>query len=360
MKAEHRTPEEIERDIERDRARMTDHMRSLQDQFSLDGAIRSVSNQLRQHGGDLGESVSRTVRDNPAALALTGIGLAWLIFGGGNSSKDKYEYGRRTNVSTADPRLQRGPYGRLETRDMEYRGAPVPEWADDDEDFSSRMSEKGREAQLRAQGAAQRAGEKMGEARAAAESSASRASGRMAEGRDAAMQRARELRQRLSRGTEHMSEEARARVVAAREAAVTARRRASRMMAESSEQASEFFERQPLVAGALAAALGAAIGGALPRTRKEDELMGIHSDWLMDEAERIYHEESAKAAEVVEAATDEAKKIAQEKKSEMDNAAPGEKSAADAAADEAKSAGKRVADAASQKAKEKDVGKVSS
>ncbi|SFE84668.1 Protein of unknown function [Sulfitobacter brevis] len=76
-----RTPEEIEREIERERAGLTSTLSDLQDKFSVDGVVREFSNQFREHGGDIGRSVSEAVKRNPVALALTGVGLAWLMLG---------------------------------------------------------------------------------------------------------------------------------------------------------------------------------------------------------------------------------------------------------------------------------------
>ncbi|MGG5288920.1 DUF3618 domain-containing protein [Pseudomonas shirazensis] len=47
-------------------------------------------------------------------------------------------------------------------------------------------------------------------------------------------------------------------------------------------QFDQLLKEQPLVMAALGIALGAALGAALPNTRKEDQLMGEHSDRLTD------------------------------------------------------------------------------
>ena len=95
---------------------------------------------------------------------------------------------------------------------------------------------------------------------------------------------ARRLRERLSEGTEGLSEAARERVVAARHRAVEARRHASSAMSNGRDSAGDLFERQPLVIGALAFAVGAAIAALLPKTRTEDNYLGARRDALMDEA----------------------------------------------------------------------------
>ena len=79
MTNETRSPKEIERDIERERAGLTNTLSDLQDRFSIESLARQVSDQVREHGGDIGRSVSDAVKRNPLALALTGAGLAWLM-----------------------------------------------------------------------------------------------------------------------------------------------------------------------------------------------------------------------------------------------------------------------------------------
>lgn len=164
------------------------------------------------------------------------------------------------------------------------------------------------------------------------------------------------MHSRIAEGTEKFSEEARARVLAARRKAVEAKQIASERARQGADIVSDFYDRQPLVVGALAMAAGAALAGALPRSKIEDKHLGEHSRWLVEEAERIFAEESRKLSEVVTAAKDEAMSVADEVKTNMDKGAPGNQTAAQAVVSETKNAGKRVARAASDKAKENDLG----
>ncbi|MDF1726827.1 MAG: DUF3618 domain-containing protein [Sulfitobacter sp.] len=84
-----RSPEEIERDIERERAELTGTLDTLQDRFSFDGMARQVSTHLQENGSDIARNVSATVKENPLGVALVGAGLAWLAFGSGPSVKAK-------------------------------------------------------------------------------------------------------------------------------------------------------------------------------------------------------------------------------------------------------------------------------
>lgn len=433
MSTETRTPDEIERDIESERRDFAENIDALKERFSPETVVRELSRGLRDHGGEFGSAIRRSVSQNPMALMLTGVGLAWLAFGGGSDEDDYDEdeayYRRYASLHGGDrdhdPERRARRYSRAGswTDDPAWRGerhrsgrygsggygsggyrTGYPNWArqsvdrystdDEDERYprtgyasagygstgyaSSRSGASGYEGSgydpsggsddhdgpgMRdrlsegAHSAAEGARSMAEGARDRGEQMRDRARGAVEHGRD----RARDAAHRLAQGTESLSEEARTRVVAARERAVDVAQRAEaaarRAQARGREHAQDFFEDHPLVAGALAMAVGAAIGGALPRTRTEDELLGGTRDDLFDEAERIFEEELHKAQRVAQAAVDEAGTIAEEKRAEADASAPGGQGAAGALADEAREAGERVRDAARHKAEEERLGK---
>ncbi|WP_099826281.1 DUF3618 domain-containing protein [Oceaniglobus indicus] len=411
---DHRSPEEIERDIERQRAGLTDTLDDLQDRFSIDGIVRQVGDQFREHGGDIGASISRSVRENPMALALTGVGLAWMIFGnrdGAESGRDRAPARPHRTVSHTRRRVDYGRQDPFEnepshdSRPGRARGIAgpgnTPAWLrddDDDHDLHGRYHDQDDDHSLgdQVRAAREKAGQRVTSAAGSVSDSASAAAGavsgatsdaadkargagervaagvkdvgaRAGEAASHAADRAAHLRDRLSEGTESLSEEARERVIAARQRAIEARDAAAGYARQGRDRAADLFDEQPLIGGALALALGAAIGAALPRTRMEDAYMGETSDELIDEAERIYAEERDKATKVARAAMDEVRDVAREAsaevkqkaadaKAEADDKAPAD-TAAQAVADRAKEAGQRVADAASAEADKQDLGK---
>ncbi|WP_298447477.1 DUF3618 domain-containing protein [uncultured Marinobacter sp.] len=343
MTNESRSPEEIEREIERERAGLTGALDDLQNKFSIESIARQVSDQFREHGGDIGRSVSEAVKSNPVALALTGVGLAWLIMGDRSGGRDRYDhnrsYGRpdfnyndegpgiRTRRSNVDSSASGNLSGARSNAVGEARSARSP------------VTDK-------AKGAARAVSDK---AQSAADSAHNLAS--------SATDRAATWREQLTEGTENFTEEARNRVIAARESAIDARDAAASYARQGRERAVDMFEEQPLVAGALAVAVGAALGAALPRSRMEDQYLGEHSDKLFDDAERIFEEEKQKLGRVAKAATDEAKKAVSESREKADDAAPAD-TAGQAVADEAKSYGKRIVDAAESEAEKQNVGDI--
>lgn len=397
MTTDTRSPSDIERDIERERAGLTSTLDDLQNKFSVETIARQFTDHFREHGGDMSRSVTNAVKSNPVALALTGVGLAWLMMGdrsGGDSRTarnhaygrpdiDRSDYlsdsGRRDHDVRDRDRGSRyrqdnfastgyGESSRFARSEGLSNHDDLPSWARQGTSVSeaatpSKRGGLGSGAADMARTAADTVADTARKTGAAVAGSTKDAAGAAADaGRyvsesahsmgSAATERAAALRERLAEGTEQLSEAARERVIAARQSAVEARAAAASLARRGSERAADIFEEQPLIAGAIAVALGAALGAALPRSRMEDHYLGEQSDYLISEAERIYAEETAKIGKVAEAATEEARKIATEVKDKADAAAP----TADAMVDKAKASGQRIVDAAEAEADNQHLG----
>ena len=68
-----RPPDQIERDIERERSDLASTVDALQDKFSPEAVISEIANGVRRHGGEFGDAVGRSAKQNPLALAVTGM-----------------------------------------------------------------------------------------------------------------------------------------------------------------------------------------------------------------------------------------------------------------------------------------------
>jgi hypothetical protein len=350
-----RTPEEIERRIEAERRDLSENLESLQDKFSVDTLIAQVRAQFSEHGGDVGRTVAEQAKANPIPLALTAIGIGWLMLGSGRVAPK--ETPRRSYGDDDAYRPSRRPLA-TPTHD------DGPDWARDDvdDDWAAppRTGLQGAGTTPASTTPATRFGGTSvsgdgvpNDSDDDGSSMADRARDGMQSTRDAADR----VTRRLSQGTEDFSEEARARVVAARRRAVEIRRQSARGAQQGADAAADFYERQPLVVGAIALALGSAMAGALPRTRLEDDAMGDQSDALMAEAERLFEVEKAKLGRVAQAVADESRDVVEETKGELDDRAPGSKTAAQAATDEAAEKVDRVVDAAKSSARDEKLGK---
>jgi ElaB/YqjD/DUF883 family membrane-anchored ribosome-binding protein len=285
MSDDNRTPEEIQADIERTRADLSETVDTIQHRVSpeslknqvtdqaegaiqeiKDAAIGKLNEVIGGMGGNL-EDVSSNfvarIRENPVPAALIGVGIGWLVMSSGSKER------RSDDRSSFQPRYQAG-------EDYAYRPAG---WQDTGRESGEEggLADRARQAASSVKDKAQRLGE---EVRDRAESWAEGARDKAEAWRGEAGERAEGWR----REGPHLAEEARYRAQQAEEGL-------ARMMREN-----------PLAVGAAAVAVGAAIGLVLPRTRQEDELMGEMRDQLVDRAQ----EAAGKVKRVAEAAAQEA------------------------------------------------------
>lgn len=357
-----RTPSEIERELERNRAALQSTVRSLEATFTPDAIFRSIADNVGQHGGDFGRSTMDAARANPLALGVTAVGLGWLMFGKGPSAaklSDTANSVRSTGTTgDIDDFSSYGPDG--DPSFSAPRG-PVPAGEIGPKSQGLTATQKARAKWYRTENyvqyGVQSAAERVGTAKDGAARTATRV-------RD----RSKEIAAQLSEGTEKMSADARERVIAARERAILAgehlrrtggdvHRRARATARTGATKATDFFEENPLVAGALAIAVGALAASSLPRTQFEDDHFGEQSDRLYGEAEALFQQERAKAERVAGAALDEARAVGGELRADVaaasrqlkdaaDRETPGDGTAADAAVDRAEDAVQRISDAA--------------
>jgi hypothetical protein len=313
MTSDTRTTDDIERDIEDERAQMSDTIHELQKKFSVDAIVSDIGAMFRGQGGDLGRAVSDTVGRNPAAVVLVGVGLAWLFLGRDRTaSAASGTTSRHTdrNTRAAMPRKPNdGPF-RTDEHHWYGEGQMSRAYRPDARSAKDQASRQpgGADGSNGVFGAVRGAAASVGEA-------ASDAAG-------AAGHAVSDLTARLSDGLGDLSEDARARVLAARRAAHEARQSSQALMDRGTRAASGFFADQPLVVGALAVALGAAIGGALPHSRIEDDTMGDSSDRLFAEAQTIYREERDKAMAAVRTAASDAKGELHDARAELSDLLP--------------------------------------
>ncbi|APX90434.1 hypothetical protein BV394_12430 [Brevirhabdus pacifica] len=348
-----RSPEQIEQEIEQERSALSHTLENLQHRLSFDNMFGGVAESVKEHGGEIGHQAVRKVKENPMAIALAGVGIAWMILGNRNSGQDTGHDMDRRGYGARPMGYDGGDMRSSTLRDPSDRDAG---------DFTRRVAKADSEMRSQASGTT---GRYSAPSYAGTTAGHSGETGEMPEGpgiwtrtSDAVKGKAQHLLSRISEGTEDMSTEARERVMRARVRAYEAQRHAEDTARRAKSSAIDFYDRQPLVAGALALATGALIGSLLPRTQREDEAFGTQSDHLFDEARRVYEEEKVKAQKVYEAAKDEATAIAREARDETRSSIPDGKSVVESVEAKAKSSAKRVADAAKSEADKQKLGKI--
>jgi hypothetical protein len=221
------------------------------------GRVENMVHRASDSVSDAGSTIVDTIRENPIPAALIGIGLAWM-FMGGSSRRDS----QRT-MRTASRRryLDEPRYGEF----VEY------------EDDEASLLDRGRDAVT---GGVRRARGAVNEGLHGAAAMAHDASDRVQEFAGHTTDRARGLAIRAEREAEHLG----------REAMIRARR--------AERGAERMYEENPLAVGAAAIAVGAMVGLALPRTEREDELMGSARDRLIQQAEELATNAVDKASDV--------------------------------------------------------------
>jgi len=280
---DNRTSEEIQRDIQRTRADMSETIDALKDKFSpgqlLDQTLdyfrgnrsttsssdtgSKVTETASQWASDLGE----TVKNNPVPVALIGAGLAWLMFGG--SSRHVVRPAPRTydyEGSLYDPYnmpVSRTPVVQSSTSHVSTgrieRSSSIDRTAESQPSTTSSVRERTGEMASGVQHQLSAAGERVSEMAASA-------------------------RDRLSGGAGHL------------------RHQMHRQGGRTQDTFNYLRDEQPLVLGALGFALGAALGAGLPSTQREDELMGETRDQVVHRAQELGEEQLTRAKQVASAA----------------------------------------------------------
>ncbi|WP_299814784.1 DUF3618 domain-containing protein [uncultured Jannaschia sp.] len=392
-----KSPDEIEREIEAERGELARSLDALQNRFSPEAMVETASGLFREHGGAFADGAVRQAKANPIALALTGVGLAWLIAGPSRPTAGTYDrwdathdiesfrdtYGRPDPVGTGSDEETSGFVHRDRmpaSRTQLEPAAHTPKVAYDDREYEpvhgfrrgpndmggfddrlARASGDYHEPTLRDRvtGAARSARTSLSSAGrriGGAVPSFGRSQddyGYMRDYDDGSNQ---SFVDRLKEGTENMTDAARDRVIAARQAAYNAQRNLDDHARAYVSQGRDAYGEHPLVGGLIAFGLGAMIGAALPRTRQEDAYLGSYRDRALEEAERIYHAESAKLQEVARAAAEEAKAAASETLNNAKEKTPTGEEAMDRAEGAAKSTAERVKNAAEEEAEKQNLG----
>lgn len=381
-----RTAAELEREVDRERSELAHTIEELQDRLSVGSVIDQVVGAVSRHGGDVGRNLGRTVRDNPLPLILTGVGLAWLMASSGereprlpryreeddwDSPRDRSlaapDYGtdRFGAASDTDPMVSGSVYGDPYYADSEAGAYETTGTAPLGSDRSAGYDASAGSESSSGPGVRERAAAAAGGVSASASAAAGRVSGTATGAYESARERAARLRDSAS----HLRDSAGRRLHDASDraargyhttqermwaAADEARRWSDRNRRVVQDSLEDAIEEQPLVLGALALAVGAAVGGALPRTRTEDEWLGAESDRLKRAARETAERQAEKAMAVAGAVVDEGTKMADEAVSELDRRSPDGRSAVKSAEEAAKNAGERLKHAAEEEAKRQD------
>lgn len=271
---QHRTlrpesPREIEAQLDQDRDALSASLDALRDRFSLNSMWEDGASLLKNNAGPYTQVLDKAVRANPVALALTAVGVAWLVLG------------RRGTPSVEQAPALAGTRFEAESR-WEDEGGPVSDLPETD----ARWMEDADRLRLRADGmitkinAALRSG--LAPAAVLAKSRA-----------DVVAALAKDIRRVMSNGLESLG-------ASARDAALATRERSYLMRITAADAGAGAVRDNPVVAGAALAAAGAAVAMLLPRSDFEDHLLGVPRDRLLKDAKRALKDERQRVANSVQ------------------------------------------------------------
>ena len=91
-----RSVSELEREVDRERERVSATIDELQARASVGSLVDQLVKAVGENGGEVSRNLGRSLRDNPLAALLTGVGLAWLMAGSGRPP-------RRRSTDWEDP-----------------------------------------------------------------------------------------------------------------------------------------------------------------------------------------------------------------------------------------------------------------
>jgi ElaB/YqjD/DUF883 family membrane-anchored ribosome-binding protein len=298
-----RRPDQIEQDIERTRAEVSSTIDAIQSKLTPSEMADQVWQYVRENGtGEFGRNLSRSVRENPMPVALIGIGVAWMMLGGGRRSGTSSNLSdtlstRRTYRSDADL----GTAGLGMDADV---GSPY-ETGSSGTSWSSGSPSDGRMGTSqpgigeRVRGAVSSTADRVRE-------SVSSATQRVRGTTSSTGDKARDLASTAGDRLGGLSQSAKMRAGALQQTTRDQYYRAR-------QRTTELVDEQPLVIGALGVAVGAALGALLPTTRRENELLGEMRDQVVGEASRV-------AGEQMETVKEVASRVAQTAKEEVGRA----------------------------------------
>lgn len=96
MADQNRTSRQIEREVEQERAELKGTLEDLFNRFTFEEAWNRIGAYMRDNRDEFGQSVGRVVKEKPLAVALTAVGVGWLLFGPAQQTVRPSESDRRT------------------------------------------------------------------------------------------------------------------------------------------------------------------------------------------------------------------------------------------------------------------------
>ncbi|RYE08770.1 MAG: DUF3618 domain-containing protein [Hyphomicrobiales bacterium] len=317
MTYDNKSAADLEREVEAQRSRVEERIGEIKDKLSPGQLLDEALSYTKHGGAHFASNLGQQISSNPLPAALVGVGLAWLI--SSNMNGNAPHTAAPSSAAFADDDYY--PYARLPAgglrRTSHARNDAGEWWSEFESSAGHRYKARSNELGERASHFTDEAGKMFSgfidESGSRIRDFQDEAGNKLAEARGWADHNWRMLQRNVSdsvSGAAHAVRDAASSVMSGgRQFGGTAQQQTEQL----SRQIVGLFDQQPLIAGALAFAMGAAVGAALPATAQEDELLGKPADKLrgkaMKEAGKLYEQGKEKAAELYDEASSEATRL---------------------------------------------------
>jgi hypothetical protein len=331
MTYDSKTSAELEREVAEQRNRVEARIGEIKDRLSPGQLLDEALSYTKHGGAHFASNLASQVSANPLPAALVGVGLAWLI--SSTASGHAHEHAPASSRSYDDDGYY--PYARVNSGGLKRVKHAADEsgqwWSEFETSAGQRFKAKANELGDRAGHFTDEAGKKFSgfidETGNRVRDFQDDAGNMLSGARDWADHNWRELRHNVGDRMSGVGSAARD----AASGAMSATRHVGGSIQQQSDQLSRqivsLFDQQPLIAGALAFAVGAAVGATLPHTEQEDQLLGEQADKVrrkaMKEAGKLYEQGKEKASELYEDASERAEKVYGSVKDEVADLAGG-------------------------------------
>jgi hypothetical protein len=333
MTYDNKSSAELEREVAAQRQRVESRIGEIKDRLSPGQLLDEALSYTKHGGAHFASNLGQQISANPLPAALVGVGLAWLISSTANGGSGHHASASFDRGHDEDDYY---PYARVAgsgLRRVSHQADDTGQW------WSEFETSSGQRYRAKANEFGERAGHFTDEAGKMFSGFVDDAGNRIRDFQDEAGNALtqmrgwadhnwRDLRHGLSSGLAGVGSAARG----AASNVMSGTRHLGGSMQHQSDQLSRqivnLFDQQPLVAGALAFAVGAAVGAALPHTAQEDEVLGEQADKLRSkatkEAGKLYEKGKEKAAEIYKDAATEAGKVYGDVKDKVADVANGQ------------------------------------
>jgi len=288
--------EELREQIDDLKDKVKEEIREAKDKLreATVGRVETMVHTATDSVENAGGSFIETVKANPIPAALVGIGLTWLFVNRRNARalpRADYRYAEGRDYRFADQRpAGSGDYAYADEvvgADYNPRYGRDDLNADDERGRLGRIQERAGDVAHRVQGAVGEAAQQVGER---VKDVTHQVGDRARDVAHRAQDTAADIADRAKGAAQQAKSTASDLALRARERTSDLAERARYGVRQGQYKVQGAYETNPLALGAFALVAGVAFGLALPRTQREDKLLGQTRDKLVHRAQEVAHE----------------------------------------------------------------------